>query len=60
MAGGWEEVAGRLIGGGLHLKNPDLVYNGAERFRLRTRAMGSVHVEVQLITRHFKKYGVDC
>ncbi|XP_025000288.2 B9 domain-containing protein 2 [Gallus gallus] len=50
----------RLLGGGPQLRAPDLIYAGADRFRLRTEAAGTVHVELGVLLRHFGRYGVQC
>lgn len=48
--GTWEEqLVQRLIGGGHQLRNPDLIYSGADRYRLNTKAMGTVELELDII-----------
>lgn len=47
------------MGGGPQLKIPDLIYSGSDRYRLQTIAMGVVHIEVGIILRNFKKYGIE-
>lgn len=58
--GTWQEqLAQMFIGGGPQLRSPDLIYNGADRYRLNTEAMGTVELDLGIIMRHFDKYGVD-
>lgn len=58
--GSWQEqLAQVFVGGGPQLRNPDLIYNGADRYRLQTEAMGTVELELGVIMRHFDKYGVE-
>eukprot|EP01137_Pigoraptor_chileana_P016609 Opistho-2@73624 len=54
-----EQISAFFLGGGLQLKSPDLVYNGADRYRLRTVAMGNVHLQLSVILRNFEKFGVE-
>lgn len=55
-----EQVSQMFVGGGPQLRNPDLIYSGADRFNLRTQAMGKVHMELNVIVRNFDKYGIEC
>lgn len=58
--GSWQEqLAQMFVGGGPQLRNPDLIYSGADRYRLHTEAMGTVELELGVILRHFDKYGVE-
>ncbi|XP_067942559.1 B9 domain-containing protein 2-like [Watersipora subatra] len=60
-AGSWSEhVTQHFVGGGPQLRNPDLVYSGADRYNLKTVAMGTVHLHISVITRNFDRYGVEC
>ena len=54
-----EQIQSYFLGGGLQLKSPDLVYNSDKRYRLQTQAMGTVMVNLGVITRNFEKYGVE-
>lgn len=54
-----DQTQSYFIGGGLQLKSPDLVYNSDKRYRLQTQAMGTVMVDLGVITRNFEKYGVE-
>lgn len=47
-----------FLGGGLQLKSPESIYQGHDRFRLQTVAMGVIQIELNIITRNFKKYGI--
>ena len=49
-----------FLGGGPQLKNPDLIYSGADRYKLHTIAMGTVHLQLGVILRNFDKYGIEC
>ncbi|ESN96204.1 hypothetical protein HELRODRAFT_67914 [Helobdella robusta] len=55
----WEQISSAFLGGGPQLKNPDLIYDGSDRFKLKTQAMGVIHLELSIITRNFEKYGVE-
>ncbi|XP_021474379.2 B9 domain-containing protein 2 isoform X1 [Oncorhynchus mykiss] len=58
--GSWQEqIAQIFVGGGPQLRSPDIIYSGADRYRLHTVAMGSVELELGIIMRHFDKYGVE-
>ncbi|KAG1706204.1 B9 domain-containing protein 2 [Nymphon striatum] len=52
-----EQVMQQYLGGGPHLKNTDVIYNGADRYRLQTIAMGKVHLNLNIILRNFDQYG---
>lgn len=72
-AGGWSSwlscglLAGRancsaLSGGGaagLSLAKSDLVYSGAERYKLSTVASGRVHFDLWVVCKNFAKFGVE-
>lgn len=58
--GSWQEqLAQMFVGGGPQLRSPDLIYSGADRYRLHTVAMGVVEVELGIILRHFDRYGIE-
>lgn len=58
--GTWQEqVSQRFVGGGPQLLSNDLIYTGADRYRLQTRTMGSVHLQLAVLLRHFDRYGVE-
>ncbi|KAK8777190.1 hypothetical protein V5799_029465 [Amblyomma americanum] len=55
-----EEVSRQFLGGGLHLRDPEEVLGRVgDRFRLRTEAMGTVHLELYAVHRDFHKYGIE-
>ena len=55
-----EQVQSYFVGGSLYLKNTDVVYSGFDRYKLKTRASGKVHIQLDLIFRNFDKYGIEC
>ena len=55
-----EQISQMFLGGSAQLRNPDLIYSGADRYHLRTQAMGKVHMQVSVILRNFDKYGIEC
>ncbi|KAM9514310.1 B9 domain-containing protein 2 isoform 1-T2 [Guaruba guarouba] len=62
---GWRERARRRwVGGGARLAQAQEEAaaggGGAERFRLRSEAGGSVHLELGVVLRHFRRFGVRC
>lgn len=57
--GSWlEQLTQKFIGGGLQLRSPDLIYDGMDRCRLSTEAMGTVELEINISMRNFDKYGI--
>ncbi|XP_067831145.1 B9 domain-containing protein 2 [Heptranchias perlo] len=58
--GTWQEQFSQMfVGGGPQLKHSDLIYTGADRYRLHTVAMGKVHLQLSVILRNFDRYGVE-
>lgn len=58
--GSWQEQLSQcFVGGGPQLINSDLIYTGADRYRLHTCAMGSVHLQLAVLLRNFDRYGVE-
>lgn len=55
-----EEVMQKFVGGGLQLRNTNLVLNSTDRYKLTTVAMGTVHLTLGLIMRNFDKFGIEC
>lgn len=53
------EINRFFLGGGLHLKRPDIIFSGADRSKLQTETMGKVYFEIGLILRNFHIYGVE-
>ncbi|XP_075773931.1 B9 domain-containing protein 2 [Pelodiscus sinensis] len=59
--GSWQERLSQLfVGGGPQLLNSDLIYTGADRYRLQTVAAGTVHLQLGVLLRNFARYGVEC
>lgn len=55
-----EELMRHFIGGGVELADAERIQNGSvDRSRLRTEATGKVHLEIGLIFRDFKKFGIE-
>ncbi|XP_067170562.1 B9 domain-containing protein 2 [Apteryx mantelli] len=54
-----QRLARRLLGGGPQLRRPGPALGAAERFRLRTEAAGTVHLQLAVLPRHFARYGVQ-
>lgn len=52
-------AAAYFVGGGLQLRSSELVYTGVDRPRLQTEAMGTVILELGVITHNFESYGVE-
>ncbi|XP_055903976.1 B9 domain-containing protein 2 [Eupeodes corollae] len=55
----WDCVRERFGAGGTTLSKEDLIFSGAERYKLQTKSSGSVVIEISLIFRKFSKYGVE-
>ncbi|XP_065715508.2 B9 domain-containing protein 2 isoform X2 [Patagioenas fasciata] len=56
--GSWRQrLRRRLLGGGPQLRVPP---EAAERFRLRTEAAGTVHLQLGVLLRHFGRFSVQC
>lgn len=47
-----------FLGGGLQLKNISSIYNGTDRYKLRTITVGYIHLQLNIITRNFQKFGI--
>ena len=48
-----------FIGGGIELADREWIDNGSDRSQLRTVSTGAIHLELGLIFRHFKRFGID-
>lgn len=48
-----------FIGGGIELNDIERVQSGADRSGLKTETTGKVHLEIGLIFRDFKKFGIE-
>ncbi|KAM9800250.1 B9 domain-containing protein 2-like [Syngnathus acus] len=55
----WEQLSRMFVGGGPQLRSPDIIYSGADRYRLHTETMGTVKLELGVIMRNFDKHGVE-
>lgn len=55
-----DTISQHFLGGGHALKNTDLVTGGGERYRLTTRAAGTVRAQIHLVLRNFDRFGIEC
>lgn len=55
----WEQISQNFLGGSVQLRHPDLVYSGADRYRLHTVARGTVSLQLGVIFRGFSEFGVE-
>ena len=55
----WEEMQKKFVGGGPELRDLDSIYNSPLRDHLQTATMGQIHLSLNVILRHFDKYGVE-
>ncbi|EGD82061.1 B9 domain-containing protein 2 [Salpingoeca rosetta] len=56
---GIESFYQSLVGGSLQLKSDDAVHTQVDRFKLKTKTMGTVHVQLNIVTRGFEAYGIE-
>ncbi|KAA3679889.1 B9 domain-containing protein 2 [Paragonimus westermani] len=54
-----DHISSTFVGGGPHLRKPDIVYNPSDRFFLQTESMGYVSVNLNVILRGFNKFGIE-
>ncbi|KAM7299943.1 putative B9 domain-containing protein [Ixodes scapularis] len=55
-----EETSRHFLGGSLRLADPDgACGRPCDRFRLRARSCGTVHLDVYVVQRDFDKYGIE-
>lgn len=54
-----EQLLQTLVGGGLQLRDPNIIYSGLDRYRLQTVARGVIHLDLSVILRNFEKFGVE-
>lgn len=45
------------MGISLQLKSPNILVNSLDRFELLTESMGTIKIELYILTRNFEKYG---
>ncbi|CAL7948272.1 unnamed protein product [Xylocopa violacea] len=56
--GNWKDrLRDRFLGITLQLKSPNVLVNSLDRFELLTESMGTVKIELHILTRNFEKYG---
>ncbi|XP_055703399.1 B9 domain-containing protein 2 [Phlebotomus papatasi] len=56
----WDALREKFHGGGVALARKELVYSQSDRYKLSTTSTaGSVGVELMLIFKNFKKFGVE-
>lgn len=56
----WDAVREKFHGGGVALARKELVYSQSDRYKLSTTSTaGSVGIELMLIFKNFKKFGVE-
>lgn len=55
-----DTISQHFLGGGHALKNTDLVTSGGERYRLTTRAAGTIQAQIHLVLRNFDRFGIEC
>ena len=48
-----------FLGGGPQIRSKELVHSGADRYRLKTVAMGYIHLQIAVVLRNFEKFGVE-
>ncbi|GAQ87688.1 b9 domain-containing protein [Klebsormidium nitens] len=53
-----ERISAFFIGGGPRLKVEETVYNSGDRFRLRTRAGGTVHIQISVLLKDFARHNI--
>lgn len=59
--GDWKErIRSYFVGGGLVLRNSDIIFSGPDRYKLNTVAMGTIHMKLGIILRNFDKFGIEC
>ncbi|XP_017765462.1 PREDICTED: tectonic-3-like [Eufriesea mexicana] len=56
--GSWKDrLKDKFLGVTLQLKSPSVLVNSMDRFELLTESMGTVKIELYILTRNFEKYG---
>ena len=53
-----QQVTSYFVGGAPRLKHENIIYSPGDRFRLRTKSTGVIHVHFQLVLKNFERYGV--
>ncbi|XP_043803197.1 B9 domain-containing protein 2 [Apis laboriosa] len=56
--GNWKDrLRDKFLGISLQLKSPNILVNSLDRFELLTESMGTIKIELYILTRNFEKYG---
>ncbi|PRP84857.1 hypothetical protein PROFUN_07511 [Planoprotostelium fungivorum] len=55
----YEELRHHFLGGAPQLRNPELVYSGEDRYRLKTVTMGTVHLQLSVVFKDFARHGIQ-
>lgn len=55
----FERIQQWFVGGRPRLKLEEVVHTPADRYRLRTRAMGVVHLDLAIVMKDFARYNVQ-
>ncbi|XP_063242078.1 B9 domain-containing protein 2 [Bacillus rossius redtenbacheri] len=55
----WDRFRQFFLGGGPQLKSLDQLYSGPDRCRLHTETMGAVRLELGVVLRNFRRFGVS-
>ncbi|CAG0917253.1 unnamed protein product [Notodromas monacha] len=53
-----DQLVKTFLGGSVVLRNPQMAAGPEDRYKLKTSGSGSVLVEINVISRHFNKFGV--
>lgn len=58
ILGNWKDrLRDKFLGVTLQLKSPSVLVNSMDRFELLTESMGTVKIDLHILTRNFEKYG---
>ena len=55
-----DTISQHFLGGSHQLKNPELVFSSTERYRLTTVTSGTVRASLNIVTRNFDRFGIEC
>ena len=55
-----DTISQHFLGGGHTLRNTDLVTSPGERYRLTTRATGTLTAHAHIVLRNFDRFGIEC
>lgn len=60
LTGNWQDrLKDKFLGLTLQLKTPSILVNTQDRFELLTESMGTVRINLQILSRNFEKFGCD-